>query len=126
MLALAATAVVVAGTASQRHGRLLVPIRAACVAFCGLLAAARFLRLLARWAFAVACVACLLAIQAVALRYARGTSLRVYLEARGDDAEPASWPAFEHGFRRYTRDAAARAGIRCAARSPSDIANCRC
>jgi len=101
VLALAATAVVVAGTAVARDSRLLRSARGVCLAFSGLLAAAGFLGLLTRWAFAVACVACLLALLAVALRCGQGRSLRGYLEARGVEEEPAWWPAFERGFRRY-------------------------
>jgi len=101
-LALAASGLVVAGTAAERDSRLIAPGRWLCVAFTALLAAAGFLGLLPRWAFAVACVACLLSLLAVALRCGQGTSLRGYLEAPGGEEEPGWWPAFEHGFRCYT------------------------
>jgi hypothetical protein len=76
VLALAATAVVVAGTATERESRMLSSGRPLGVALCGLLAAAGFLGLLTRWALAVACVAFLFAVLAVALRFGQGTSLR--------------------------------------------------
>jgi lysylphosphatidylglycerol synthetase-like protein (DUF2156 family) len=102
VLALAATAVVVAGTATERESRMLSSGRPLCVAFCGLLAAAGFLGLFTRWELAVACVAFLLAVLAVALRFGQGTSLRDYLDALGGEEDPAWWAAFERGFRRYT------------------------
>jgi hypothetical protein len=101
VLALSATGLVLGGTAAERHGRALALGRVACVPFTGLLVAAGLLGLLTRWAFAVVCVACLLAVLAVALRYGQGTSLRAYLDALGDGDEPSWWPAFEHGFHRY-------------------------
>jgi lysylphosphatidylglycerol synthetase-like protein (DUF2156 family) len=101
VVALAATAEVVAGAAAESESRLLALGRGVCVAFAGLLVAAGFLGLLTRWALAVACVAFLLAILAVALRHGQGRSLQAYLDARGDEEQPAWWPAFEHGFRRY-------------------------
>jgi hypothetical protein len=101
VLALTATGLVLGGTAAERHGRALALGRVACVTFTALLVAAGFLGLLTRWAFAVACVACLLAVPAVALRYGQGTSLRAYLDARGDGEDPSWWPLFEHGFHRY-------------------------
>jgi hypothetical protein len=100
VLTLAATAFVLGCTAAERDARLLACGRAGCAASGCVLAAAGFLGLLPRWAFAVACVAFLLALLAVALRYGQGPSLRGYLEARGDAEEPAWWPVFEHGFRR--------------------------
>jgi hypothetical protein len=102
VLALAATGLVLRGTAAERETRLLASGRVVCASVTGLLAAAGFLGLLTRWALAVGCVAFLLAVLAVALRYGQGTSLRGYLEARGGEDVPAWWPAFEHGFRRYT------------------------
>ena len=101
VFALGATALVLGATVKERQGRLLAPGRAACVALGGLLAGAGFGGLLTRWAFAVACVAFLVAVLAVALRFGQGTSLRDYLEARGGDEEPAWWPSFERGFRRH-------------------------
>jgi lysylphosphatidylglycerol synthetase-like protein (DUF2156 family) len=101
VLALAATAVVVAGTATERESRMLSSGRPLCVAFCGLLAAAGVLGLLTRWELDVACVAFLLAALAVALRFGQGTSLRGYLDARGGEEEPAWWAEFERGFRLY-------------------------
>jgi hypothetical protein len=101
VLALTATAVVLAGTMAERNRRLLTFAAGACVAFSGLLAAAGFLGLVARWAFAVACVACLLALLALALRYGQGTSLEGYLKTGGGEEGPGWWPAFERGFHRY-------------------------
>jgi hypothetical protein len=101
VVALAATGSVLAGTAAERESRLLASGRLVCVPVTGVLAAAGFLGLFARWAFATACVAFLLAVLAIALRYAQGTPLRAYLEARSGEEEPAWWPAFERGFRRY-------------------------
>ena len=101
VLALAATGFVLGRTAAEHDTRLLASGRVGCTAFCGLLVVAAFLGLLSRWAFAVACVAFLMALLAVALRFGQGTSLRGYLEARGGEEEPAWWPAFERGFRRY-------------------------
>lgn len=102
LLALAATGLVLTGTAAERDGQPLTCGRVGCVALTGMLATAGFVGLLARWAFAVACVAFLLAVLAIALRYAQGTPLRAYLEAPGGEEEPAWWPAFERGFRRHT------------------------
>ena len=99
VLALAASVFVLVRTAADQDARWLASGRAGCAAVCGF-AATGFLGLLPRWAFAVACVACLLAVLAVALRYGQGPSLRAYLEARGTEEEPAWWPAFEHRFRR--------------------------
>jgi lysylphosphatidylglycerol synthetase-like protein (DUF2156 family) len=101
VLVLAATAVLVASTAAERDSRSLARERAGCATVCGLLVVAGFLGVLSRWALAVACVASLLALLAVALRYGQGKPLRGYLEARGGDEEPAWWPAFERGFSRY-------------------------
>jgi hypothetical protein len=100
VLALTATGLVL-GTAVERHSRAPGLGRVACVPFTALLVAAGFLGLLTRWAFAVTCLACLLAVLAVALRYGQGPSLRAYLDARGDGEEPSWWPLFEHGFHRY-------------------------
>lgn len=101
VLALAATGRVVAGTAAERDSGLLALGRGVCLALASLLTTAGFLGLLTRWAFAVACLACLLALLAVALRYGQGTSLRGYLEAPWSEGEPGWWPAFEDGLRRY-------------------------
>jgi hypothetical protein len=101
VFALLATTVVLGTTAKERDSRLLASGRAACVTFCGLLNAGGFGGLLTRWAFAVTCVAFLLGLLAVALRYGQGTSLRRYLEKRGGAQQAAWWPAFERGFRRY-------------------------
>jgi hypothetical protein len=72
-----------------------------CAGCCGAGVTAGFDGLLPRWGLAVVCVAFLLAVLAIALRYGQGTSLRGYLEARGGAEQPAWWPAFEEGFRRY-------------------------
>jgi hypothetical protein len=101
VLVLTATGLVLGGTAAERESRALALGRLACVTFTGLLVSAGFLGLLTRWAFAVACVACLLAVLAVALRFGQGTSLRAYLDAPGDGEEPSWWPLFEHRFHRY-------------------------
>jgi hypothetical protein len=101
VLALAATAVVLGSTAAERDSRLLASGRALCVASTGLLLGAGFDGLIARWAFAVVCVAFLLAVLAVALRYGQGRSLQSYLDTRSGEEEPAWWPAFERGLRRY-------------------------
>jgi hypothetical protein len=102
VVALAATGCALAGTAVERGCRLLASGRGVCVAFSGVLVATGFVGLLARWALALACVAFLLALLAVALRYGQGTSLQSYLEARGGEDEPSWWPAFERGFHRHT------------------------
>jgi hypothetical protein len=99
--ALAATSVVLVATALEREHRLLAPARWMCAACCGAGVTAGFGGLLPRWGLAVLCVAFLLAVLAIALRYGQGTSLRGYLEARGGVEQPAWWPAFEEGFRRY-------------------------
>lgn len=101
VIAFAAAGLVLHATAREREGRLAMSGRAVCVLVTGLVAAAGFRGLLARWALAVVCVAFLVALLAVALRFGQGTSLRGYLEARGDEEEPAWWPAFERGLRRY-------------------------
>lgn len=101
LLAFAATGHVVARTVAEADSRPSAAEGWLGVAFTSLLTAAGFVRLLMRWAFAVACVGCLLALLAVASRYGQGTSLRGYLEAPGGEEEPAWWPAFETGFRRY-------------------------
>jgi hypothetical protein len=101
VLALAATGLVVAGTAAEREGRLLASGRVMCVLLTGSLAAVGFLDLLARWTLVVACAACALALFAAALRHGQGRPLRGYLGSGLGEAEPAWWPAFERGFRRY-------------------------
>ena len=101
VLALAATGLALIGTAAERDSQRLTFGRIACVALTGLLATAGFLGLLPRWAFAVACVAFLLAVLALALRYGQGTPLRAYFDAPGGEDEPAWWPAFDRGFRRH-------------------------
>ena len=58
---------------------------------------------------------------AVALRYGEGTSLMGYLQARGGEEDPAWWPAFARGFRRYasreSRELSHRAVMRQGSRS---------
>jgi hypothetical protein len=101
VLAFAATGLVLAGTAAERDSRRLAVGRVVDVAFTGLVAGAGLLGLFTRWACAVACVAFLLAVLAVALRFGQGTSLQAYLDASGGGEEPGWWPAFERGFRRH-------------------------
>jgi hypothetical protein len=117
VLALAATAVVLAGTMAERNRRLLTFAAGACVAFSGLLAAAGFLGLVARWAFAVACVACLLALLALALRYGQGTSLEGYPKTGGGEEGPDGGRRSSAAFT-ATPTARAANRIHCAAPSP--------
>jgi hypothetical protein len=100
VVALAASVAVLGFTAIERDAGLLARGPWICVTLTGVLVVAGFVGLLGRWSWAVDCVAFLVAVQAVAVRHGQGASLRAYLEAPGSE-EPAWWPGFERGFRRY-------------------------
>jgi hypothetical protein len=98
-----AAAIVLVATIRRPVTRGLGVARVACLLVSAGLIGLTFAGAIPRWGLACACLAFLLALQAMALEFAVEEYLRAQLERADDGGQPGWWPDFERRFRRYAQ-----------------------